>query len=230
MGNFVVYRHTSPSGKVYIGITCQNPEQRWQNGNGYKNNEYFARAIKKYGWDNFEHEILYRELSKEEAERIEIELIAKHKSTEPKNGYNISGGGYGSAHHSEETKKRISEAKKGVSIWDEEARKKMSEERRGINHPRYGTHWTEEQKKMLSKAHKGNSVGEKNFWYGKHGKNNPLSKPVIMYDLITKEDLQKFDSISDACAVMGTDTSCIAKCCKGKYASSHGYGWRYANE
>ena len=33
--NFVVYRHISPSGKCYIGITCQKPECRWGN-NGYK--------------------------------------------------------------------------------------------------------------------------------------------------------------------------------------------------
>ena len=33
--NFVVYRHTSPSGKCYIGITCQDSEYRWGN-NGYK--------------------------------------------------------------------------------------------------------------------------------------------------------------------------------------------------
>lgn len=29
---FTVYRHTSPSGKVYIGITCQDVKNRWQNG------------------------------------------------------------------------------------------------------------------------------------------------------------------------------------------------------
>ena len=26
---YVVYSHTSPSGKYYIGITCQNTEERW---------------------------------------------------------------------------------------------------------------------------------------------------------------------------------------------------------
>lgn len=36
---YTVYKHTTPSGKVYIGITKQKPWQRWNNGNGYKNNE-----------------------------------------------------------------------------------------------------------------------------------------------------------------------------------------------
>lgn len=30
---YTVYKHTTPSGKVYIGITGQKPERRWQNGN-----------------------------------------------------------------------------------------------------------------------------------------------------------------------------------------------------
>ena len=36
MKNFIVYKHTSPNGKVYIGITKQNPKQRWGNGSGYR--------------------------------------------------------------------------------------------------------------------------------------------------------------------------------------------------
>ena len=31
MGNFIVYKHTSPSGKCYVGITSQAPECRWGN-------------------------------------------------------------------------------------------------------------------------------------------------------------------------------------------------------
>lgn len=38
---YTVYKHTTPSGKVYVGITKQKPEQRWDNGNGYKKNEHF---------------------------------------------------------------------------------------------------------------------------------------------------------------------------------------------
>ena len=33
---WIVYGHISPSGKVYVGITSQNPKVRWQNGNGNK--------------------------------------------------------------------------------------------------------------------------------------------------------------------------------------------------
>ena len=58
MGDYVVYKHTSPSGKVYIGITGQDIHRRWRNnGEGYRG-QLFYNAIKKYGWENISHEIL----------------------------------------------------------------------------------------------------------------------------------------------------------------------------
>ena len=90
---YCVYMHTCPKGRVYIGITRNNPLKRWQNGTGYRTNEYFTRAIKKYGWENFKHEILFTGLSEKEAKEKEIYLIAKYKSNQRKYGYNISSGG-----------------------------------------------------------------------------------------------------------------------------------------
>lgn len=120
MDNYTVYKHTSPSGKVYIGITRQDPEARWKGGHGYLHkNKYgtygqpgIANAIIKYGWDNFTHEILFTGLSKKEAEEKEIELIAKYKSYDDRFGYNIEFGGHAVGRKSEETKRRMSEAKK----------------------------------------------------------------------------------------------------------------------
>jgi hypothetical protein len=76
---YIVYKHTSPSGKVYIGITSLRPEERWGGGAGYVKNKHFNRAIKKYGWENIKHEILFDGLSKEDACKIEIELIKEYK-------------------------------------------------------------------------------------------------------------------------------------------------------
>ena len=82
------------NGKRYIGITCMIPEKRWNNGKGYNYNEHFYRSILKYGWnEGFDHFILHKNLTKEEAEQKEIELIAKYNLTNQNNGYNIGIGG-----------------------------------------------------------------------------------------------------------------------------------------
>lgn len=91
--SYIVYKHTSPSNKVYIGITSRSPSKRWQNGRGYITNEYFYRAIQKYGWENIKHEVLFEGLTQEEACAKEIALIAEYKSTDYHYGYNNSIGG-----------------------------------------------------------------------------------------------------------------------------------------
>lgn len=72
---YTLYKHTTKSGKVYIGITSRKPEYRWRNGKAYKNNKYFYNAILKYGGNNIKHEILLTGLSKEKAEWWEKKLI-----------------------------------------------------------------------------------------------------------------------------------------------------------
>lgn len=90
-GDYVVYKHTSPSGKSYIGITQQKPENRWKNGYGYIKQEKFYNAIKKYGWDSFSHEILKEGLSLIDAWRYEMYYIELYDSYV--NGYNLTIGG-----------------------------------------------------------------------------------------------------------------------------------------
>lgn len=121
-----VYVHISPNKKYYVGITSQKPEKRWKGGSGYKNNIHFYNAIKKYGWDNFQHEIIASNITKQEAENFEILLIDKLKSNNKLYGYNITSGGEGSLgisrcgaensmynkHHTDESRKKMSDARK----------------------------------------------------------------------------------------------------------------------
>lgn len=90
---WTVYVHISPSNKYYVGITSKKPKERWRNGDGYKKNEYFYRAIQKYGWNNFIHEIISEHLTKNEACDMEKLLIKKLNSSDYHHGYNISSGG-----------------------------------------------------------------------------------------------------------------------------------------
>lgn len=86
------------NGKVYVGIT-KDIEARWYGcGVNYKGCPVFYKAIEKYGWDNFEHVILKDDLTRNEAELAEIELISKLRANNPNFGYNIEAGGAGSYH------------------------------------------------------------------------------------------------------------------------------------
>lgn len=89
---YCVYEHVFPNGKKYIGMTC-DANKRWNDGKGYTKGTQpkIERAIKKYGWENVEHNILVDEISKEEAERLEREYIAKYNTIA--NGYNATIGG-----------------------------------------------------------------------------------------------------------------------------------------
>ena len=92
-----VYKHTSPSNKVYIGITGRNPELRWGNGINYKKSPKFWNAIKKYGWNNITHEIIEKNLTQEEATLAEQKWITYYDSYN--NGYNATSGGEKSYNH-----------------------------------------------------------------------------------------------------------------------------------
>ena len=110
---FTVYVHTNKiNGKKYVGVTQKKPEKRWRNGNGYER-QYFYNAILKYGWENFEHTILKTGLTQEEANYYEKYYIKEFDSLLGHNGYNAAIGGYDAGmtglHHSEESKKKMSE-------------------------------------------------------------------------------------------------------------------------
>lgn len=89
---FYVYIHTTPDGKKYVGMTYQSPKIRWGNGDGYKSNDAFYRAIIQYGWDNIDHEIFFETEEYEMAKACEKIMISKYDTTNPSKGYNHSPG------------------------------------------------------------------------------------------------------------------------------------------
>lgn len=91
--NYVVYMHVNKTNnKKYIGISS-NVKKRWA-GNGINYyDQVFGLAIQKYGWDGFEHIILYDNLTQEQACQYERELIVKYKTMDKAFGYNRSAGG-----------------------------------------------------------------------------------------------------------------------------------------
>lgn len=209
MKKYCVYQHTSPSGKVYIGITSTDVRRRWSNGHGYGRNVYFTSAINKYGWENFNHEILFENLTKEEAEQKEIELIAFYKSDQREFGYNIDRGGNSIGKVSDETKRKQSEAKKGEKHHNY-GKNLPKETRNKIGDGLRGRKLSDETKRKLSEA---NRVGQ---LY--------KSKKVMCI-----ETNCEYLSLRSASRETGIEHSSIMKCCQGKRKTAGGFHWQYTN-
>lgn len=195
MKKYIVYKHTNKTnGKVYIGITCQKSEKRWMNGYGYRRNDHFFKSILKYGWDNFEHEILYENLEKMQAELLEISLIRFYDSTNPDKGYNIRVGGSASD-CSDETRKKISESNKGRKFSDEHKRK-LSESHKGYT-------VLPETRKKISESFKGHP-----YWGGGGHK-----QPVVCV-----ETGVEYESYGEASDHLDASISCVYNAVKRGHA------------
>lgn len=242
MNSFVVYCHLNKvNEKKYIGITCQSLSQRFRKGNGYKNSPYFYNAIQKYGWHNFEHQVLYSGLTEKEAKEKEIEMIAKYHTTDPVFGYNLTPGGEGYSgkdnpwfgkHHTEESKQKMSQSRKGIPKTEEwkrkisesnkgkfvstETKKRMSESHAdvfGANNPMYGRKMSAEHMQKMIEASKTLEAIEKmkrhKTWYS--GKDNPNAKKVRCLETQTIYDTVNEAAIANHCSASKVSEVCHHK-------------------
>lgn len=221
---YTVYVHINKiNNKRYIGITGMTPKKRWKNGHGYVNNYYFFKAIKKYGWDNFKHEILFEGLTEKEACEKEIELIAEYRSNEPEYGYNISAGG--------------EKTTLGLKL-SESARKRMSEAHKGNKHQNYGKHLKEETRRKISESEKGKRHSEqtkekmRQSKLGKkqtteHIKNASVTRCKAV---LCVETLKKYKSLLEAANDLDICKSSISEAVNGKRKTAGGYHFLYITE
>ena len=220
------------NGKVYVGQTIHGdkPNKRWSNGNKYKNNPYFWSAIQKYGWDNFEHEVIASRLTKKEACNFEKLLISKLNTYNRKFGYNLTLGGEGSHGRfpTEETKRKISEALKGRKL-SIETKEKIGMASAGRNIGR--KHTEEELKKMREKR----SLSKRD--YTKRHNNYKCSeetkkkiqesshKKAVLQKDINGNILNKYNSLSSASRKTGINLGNISSCCNNRVRTAGGFVW-----
>ena len=171
---FLVYKHTAPNGKSYIGQT-NNLNRRNAIHKSTTGCRAFSSAIKKYGWDAFTHEILAEGLTLEEANRLEQELIESHNTLSP-NGYNLKTGGK-NGRPSEESIRKSADARRGKKLSPAQVQrlvdlgKQMSPDRlqklqqgaaearermKGKPHPNLGRKQNDDHKRKTSAASKAN--------------------------------------------------------------------------
>lgn len=235
---YSVYKHTNKiNGKTYIGITGNTPANRWANGLRYRGNQYFTNAIDKYGWDGFEHEIIYEGLSWTEASILEVELIAYYQSADRRFGYNIALGGVGTGSVSKETRKKMRESHLGEKNYNygkpksEEVKKKISisNKRYWKDHPRKkGWHHSKESRLKMSQRLK----GRKSPLSGKHHRQDTVekireanSRPVLCI-----ETGMIYKNARLAAEAIGTQYTSISQVCNGRRnrTLAGGFSWRFA--
>lgn len=232
--SYCVYMHINKeNGKVYVGQTCQDPESRWKHGHGYlgKNKDgsyaqpYFAQAILKHSWDGFKHIVVVRDLTLDEANNMEIDLIDKYNATDREFGYNISNGGNSTGKHSEDTKRKIGEGRKGKK-HSKEAKKKMSESKKGMASIFKGKHHTNESKRKISEAKK----GSKNPWLSERNRVfNARSIPVVQLS-IDGIFVNQFNSSREAERETGINHLGINNVCNKKQQTAGGFLWLHLSE
>ena len=209
---YVVYRHIFPNGKSYIGITCAKPySRRWRGGTSYRNQPKMWRAICKYGWENIDHVILAKGLTKELAYTVEREMIIKFDSIA--NGYNISQGGEGA---------------RGVPCSPEK-RLKIGRANRGRSYPHSAKNLQEYIKKHGA-WNKGCHLAPEHYRKIVAERRARCNKSISAYNPITLTKVLHFDSCADAAYSMGVSKSNISRCARGGRPTSAGYVWRYDNE
>lgn len=256
--NYTVYMHRFLNGKVYIGVTSKKPEERWLKGRGYQS-QCVYKAIKKYGWENIEHIVLFEGLSREDAEKKEIELIACYKANNPEFGYNIENGGNFSGKHSKITCEKISKSKKGWSP-SPETRKHMGDSRRGkpfseerkrklsecsSHHPmspenkrklieiNTGRTVSEETRQKLREANLGKKHTQEHkdkiSASGKIAQRKYKARRVVQLSL-DGEEIKIWDCMADITNELRINQAHICYCCKGKRNKAGGFAWRYADK
>lgn len=246
---YTVYMHILPkeisekcNDMIYIGITKQLPEKRWQNGRGYYKQSYFYNAIQKYGFDCFRHKILFENLTKAEAEAKEIELIAKYQSNNREFGYNVANGGNCIGTVSEETKKKISKANMGNqygkgNVLSEEHKRKISERMKGNQYTK-GRKMPEHVMRILIESRQNEEVRRKISIANTGKKHSEETKRKLSEShkglgakkVVCVETGVIYDSIKEASKQLKLTGHHIGTCCKGDRQTCGGFHWCFEED
>lgn len=238
----VVYKYTSPSGKVYIGQTYRENGRRKDfrlKNRPYSNGHKINNARKKYGPENFTYEVLF-EIITDDAEELrkaldqwEMFYIEKYKSYDGKYGYNMNKGGAGNAggYYSPEARAKMGERSRArLAIYNPMKGKKHRPEsialmkantkrKYGKDNPNYGWKPSQELLDRLAEMSR-QRIGEKNPFFGKthsqefiQKQQERFSKPVVQLDAKTLEEIRTFPSATQAAIeVLGNKKRCVEIC------------------
>lgn len=233
----LIYKYTSPAGKIYIGQTMKEGQRKNQHKNETsKTDTKFGRALQKYGYDNFEYKVLIKFKPTIELEKLvrvlnylEKRLILSHNSY--LEGYNLTTGGDAYL-MAEETKEKIREAALNMT---EEHKVKLSKSAkirvtRDMQQP-------EKRKRIMDNLKKGSqlSIAMSDETKKKLSEaNNHKKKAVNQYDM-EENFIASYDSIASAArsindevykASQKTKSNHIGECIRGIRKSAFKFIWK----
>lgn len=213
--------------KMYIGQAV-DIEDRWGEHRrglrgGYHHNKHLQNSWKRDGEENFEFTVLL-ECEESNLNMYEEYYIFELMTYDPRVGYNKDYGGK-SGRPTEETKRKLSEARKGEKHHmygkqlSEEAKRKMSESHKGRQ-------FSEETRRKLSEAKKGKHRSEET----KRKISENQSKPVVQIDPTTNKIVKVWESSTEAVRQGGFTHGSISRCCNGKLKTHKGYKWVFLSD
>ena len=218
--------------KLYFG------SHSWE-GTGVDKNYYgsgtaIKRAVRKYGKDNFiVYPIKFYD-TVEECRQAEEELLTKYDIANNQYCYNIKNGAVGwtsedmtgekhpfyGKHHTEEARKKLSQAKKGEN--------NPQYGKRGKDAPMYGKHHTEETKQKIARANKGLKRSEEIRLKLSQAKNYRKT-PIVAIQKDTGK-IRVFESQMECARQLNLDQRNIYHCLKGRQKTHKGYTFKYVEE
>lgn len=162
VARYCTYRHTSPTDGTYYGRTFgleftleELNHNRWHEGEGYCAHILFYRAIQKYGWDNFKHEVCKTHLFDWECSFIECCGVLESMSTGHSYNLTVPVIGGGQRQIDTEVLHRISEttrARWSDPDYKQYTSKRISEGKLSGYHPLRGKQMSETWKNNISKS------------------------------------------------------------------------------
>lgn len=242
------------NGKYYIGQTIQPLHRRWYQHKRYSKieNEKLYHAMRKYGVDMFEINTMCKCVSKEELNHREIYYIKLYDSV--RNGYNTQTGGRNNFKHSKESKKKMSEARKGVKkptgfgakiskalIGRKQphcVKKKISESQKGEKSAWWCRKHSKETCEKIRQANLGKIVTEKQKeaiskankgrkWSEEVRKKMEARKTKPTKQVMNMNTGIVYDSLKEAGIKEKIDSRQIGDVCRGRRKSTHGFVFRY---
>lgn len=229
-----IYKITSPSGKVYIGLSYDIKRRfREYRRLDCKRQVKLYNSFIKYGLDRHEFKIIHV-CEEHELNKLEKYYVDLYNSFNSQYGLNLRDGGGQNGRLSEETKKKLSIGRMGNKHHN--YGKNLSKEwREKISAGNKGRKMSESVKDNLRKIHTGKKLSDEQkqaiskFHTGRMGQLCHNSIPIIQYSL-SGEIIKRWDCAIEVTRGLGINQRNITSVCRKRRLTAGGFYWRYESE